>query len=59
MKNPAESRAGTTPTVRVACSPDESAAADFPPEEHPAASTSVKAVTSSAVPRTRLVLIFA
>src|SRR5260370_1389647 len=56
MKKPAESREGTTATVRFGFSTLGFPAAP-PPPEHPAASTSVAAVTSSAVPRTRLVLI--
>src|SRR5271167_969000 len=54
-KKPAESKAGTTATFRFGFSmPDEAAP---PALEHPAASASAVAVTSSALPRTRLVLI--
>ena len=55
MKKPAESTAGTTATVRSGFS-NPGVPAALPPAEHPTAS-SVTTVTSSAVPRTRLVLI--
>jgi len=57
-KKPAESAAGTTATFRFGSSTLDEAAAP-PPLEHPAtsASASAVAVTSSALPRSRLVLI--
>src|SRR5271167_953732 len=55
-KKPAESRAGTTATFRFGFStPDEAAAPR--PLEHPATSASAAAVTTSALPGTRLGLV--
>src|ERR1700728_729620 len=56
MKNPAESTAGTTPTVRLGFSTAGGDAA-FPMFEQPAASTSTADVTSSSNPRQRLAFI--
>ena len=56
-KKPAESTTGTTPTFRFCCSTGGAAAVE-PPLEHPAASTSAAAETSSVSMRERLDITF-